>query len=108
MCLHDIVCIWYALSNENDGSQKEKGDSEAWKIREAEDIRVETQGQWTRGMCIVDRREMKMLDRNYVEGEVKGDTGGWLQRGRGNRLDRCVGTPGEELLAPLLLDKIFG
>ena len=98
MCLHDIVCIWYAIASADEG----------WKIREGEDIRVETQGQWTRGMCIVDRREMKMLDIDYFEGEVKGDTGGWLQRGRGNRLDRCVGTPGEEMLAPLLLDKVFG
>ena len=104
MCLHDIVCIWYALSNGDESQQK----GEEWEFREGEDIRVETQGQWTRGMCIVDRREMKMLDIDYVEGEVKGDTGGWLQRGRGNRLDRCVGTLGEELLAPLLLDKIFG
>lgn len=103
MCLHDIVCIWYALEIGN-GSQRGEG----WKIREAEDIRVETQGQWTRGMCIVDRREMKMLAIDDVGGEVKGDTGGWLQRGRGNRLDRCIGTPGEEVLAPLLLDKVFG
>ena len=103
MCLHDIVCIWYALES---GKVYQKG--EGWEFREAEDVRVETQGQWTRGMCVVDRREMKMLDIAYVEGEVKGDTGGWLQRGRGNRLNRCIGTPGEEVLAPLLLDKVFG
>ena len=103
MCLHDIVCIWYALAS---GNEAQKG--QGWEIKEGEDVRVETQGQWTRGMCVVDRREMKMLEIDDVEGEVKGDTGGWLQRGRGNRLDRCVGTPGEELLAPLLLDKVFG
>ena len=103
MCLHDIVCIWYALES---GNESRKG--EGWEFREAEDVRVETQGQWTRGMCVIDRREMKMLDIDDAEGEVKGDTGNWLQRGRGNRLDRCIGTPGEELLAPLLLDKIFG
>lgn len=103
MCLHDIVCIWYALE-----SRDESQTAEGWEIKEAEDVRVETQGQWTRGMCVVDRREMKMLDIDDVEGEVKGDTGAWLQRGRGNRLDRCVGTPGEDLLAPLLLDRVFG
>ncbi|KAL2042845.1 hypothetical protein N7G274_004605 [Stereocaulon virgatum] len=105
MCLHDIVCIWYALTSE---SQEED-----WTVKKHEDIRVETQGQWTRGMCVVDRREMKMLDvdvegQGEGEGEVKGDAGGWLQRGKGNRVDRCVGTPGDELLAPLLLDRVFG
>ena len=101
MCLHDIVCIWYALS----GSSSETG---KWKIKEREDIRVETQGQWTRGMCVIDRRDMKMLDIEHAEGEVKGDTGGWLQRGRGNRLGRCISSPGADLLAPLLLESVFG
>lgn len=100
MCLHDVVCIWYALTSE---TQKEE-----WEIKRNEDIRVETQGQWTRGMCVVDRREMKMLDIDDAEGEVEGDPGGWLQRGKGNRLGRCVGTPGEKLLAPLLLHRVFG
>lgn len=102
MCLHDIVCIWYALTSE---TQKDE-----WEVKKGEDIRVETQGQWTRGMCVVDRRDMKMLeiDDGEREGDVGGDTGNWLQRGKGNRLGRCVGTPGAELLAGLMLDRIFG
>ncbi|KAK4694587.1 hypothetical protein P7C71_g3023, partial [Lecanoromycetidae sp. Uapishka_2] len=102
MCLHDIVCIWYALT-----SYSEKG---KWAVKNGEDIRVETQGQWTRGMCVVDRRDMKMLEIDNDDGksEVSGDTGSWLQRGKGNRLGRCVGTPGAEKLAPLMLDMIFG
>lgn len=70
MCLHDIVCVWYALT-----SQSEKG---KWVVKKGEDVRVETQGQWTRGMCVVDRRDMKMLetDDEDGEGEVAGDTGG--------------------------------
>ena len=100
MSLHDIVCIWYALTSPRR--------PESWEMKRGEDIRVETQGQWTRGMCVVDRRDMKMLDNDDGEREVSGDNGGWLSTLRGNRLNRCVGTPGSRLLAPLLLETIFG
>ena len=98
--LHDIVCIWYALTS--------SARSESWEMKKGEDIRVETQGQWTRGMCVVDRRDMKMLDSDDGESQVPGDTGAWLSTLRGNRINRCVGTPGARVLAPLLLDTIFG
>ena len=100
MALHDIVCIWYALSSSSR--------PESWEMKRGEDIRVETQGQWTRGMCVVDRRDMKMLDNDDGESQVSGDTGGWLSKLRGNRISRCVRTPGARVLAPLLLDTIFG
>lgn len=100
MALHDAVCIWYVLTATMQ--------ARSWKMNINEDIRVETQGQWTRGMCVVDRRNMKMLDNDDGESEVSGDTGGWLSPLRGNRVKRCVGTPGARMLAPLLLDTIFG
>ena len=100
IALHDIVCIWYALSSSSR--------PESWKMKRNEDIRVETQGQWTRGMCVVDRRDMKMLKNDDGESQVSGDSGGWLSELRGNRISRCVGTPGARALAPLLLDTIFG
>ena len=100
MALHDIVCIWYALSSPTR--------PESWEMNRGEDIRVETQGQWTRGMCVVDRRDRKMLDNDDGESQDSGDTGGWLSILRGNRVNRCVGTPGARVLAPLLLDTIFG
>ena len=98
--LHDIVCIWYALTSSTR--------PESWEMKRGEDIRVETQGQWTRGMCVVDRRGRKMLDNDDGESQLSGDTGGWLSMLRGNRVDRCVGTPGGRMLAPVLLDSIFG
>lgn len=100
VALHDIVCIWYALTS--------SARPQSWEVKRGEDIRVETQGQWTRGMCVVDRRDMKMLDYDDGESQVSGDTGGWLSQLRGNRVNRCVGTPGARVLAPLLLDTIFG
>ena len=100
MALHDIVCIWYALTSSTR--------SESWELKRGEDIRVETQGQWTRGMCVVDKRDRKMLDNDDGESQDSGDTGGWLSILRGNRVNRCVETPGARVLAPLLLDTIFG
>ncbi|KAL9131069.1 MAG: hypothetical protein Q9217_000892 [Psora testacea] len=52
MSMHDPVVVWYAL----------KCSDARWCIRRDEDIRVETAGQWTRGMCIVDRRGRKRLE----------------------------------------------
>lgn len=101
LSLHDPLCVWYALTAENP--------KEGWTVCEGEDVRVETSGQWTRGMCVIDRRDRKRRDGDDgEEGEVPGDTGNWLSSEWGNRLGRCIGTPGERALAPFLLDKIFG
>ncbi len=96
--LHDPVCVWYAMS----GGQEREG----WEVAKGEDIRVETVGQWTRGMCVVDRRDRKTAEEG--EDEVEGDMGDWLSRRKGNRVDRCVGTPGERVLAGVLLETVFG
>ncbi|KAK1622782.1 inosine-uridine preferring nucleoside hydrolase [Colletotrichum phormii] len=81
---------------------------------ELEDIRVETSGQWTRGMCVVDRRGIKKAvglsieaDESAVE-ELVGDTGGWLGANRGNQIRRVVESPGEDLFGEILLKNIFG
>lgn len=96
LSLHDPLCVWYAL----------KSDilKEQWTITDGEDIRIETTGHWTKGMCVIDRRSRKREDGE----EVVGDNGGWLSRSGGNRVSRCIGTPGERALAPALLESIFG
>lgn len=131
--LHDPACIWYAMTadrtekpsdNNNHDDKKEKDNypsidasttreshgQQQWTISPPEDIRIETQGQWTRGMCVIDRRERKRLADDHDEEKdfVKTDRGGWLSRGKGNRVRRCVGTPGEEVLAKVMLKTIFG
>ncbi|KAL8766565.1 MAG: hypothetical protein Q9209_006708 [Squamulea sp. 1 TL-2023] len=98
--LHDPVCVWYAIAT--GGGEETKG----WELVKGEDIRVETLGQWTRGMCVVDRRDRKKAVEG--EGEVDGDMGEWLSWKKGNRIDKCVKTPGERVLAGLLLDTVFG
>lgn len=100
--LHDPLCVWYALTA---ATQQKK-----WQVTKGEDIRIETAGQWTRGMCVVDHRDRKMRDdEDDGEGsEVPGDSGGWLGKSRGNRINRCVATPGKTVLASFMLDTIFG
>ena len=99
--LHDPLCIWYALSEESQRA--------LWTIDRGEDIRVETAGQWTRGMHVIDRRRRKKFDAaDARQTKRSSDTGGWLSPHTGNRLGRCVGTPGESVLATLILDTVYG
>lgn len=132
--LHDPACVWYAMTvdemekpsnnknNHHDKKQKENHPSinttatkqsqgqPQWIITPPEDIRIETQGQWTRGMCVIDRRDRKKLTDDPVEGGnvIQTDHGGWLSQGKGNRVRRCVGTPGETVLAKVMLESIYG
>ena len=101
MDLHDPLCIWYALTGETQ--------SDRWSITHGEDIRVENAGQWTRGMCVTDHRGREKKDDGDDNGSVSvADAAGWRSTRKGNRLGRCIGTPGSRVFAPYLLDTIFG
>lgn len=103
LSLHDPLCVWYALK-----AADEDDISSTWIVTSGEDIRVETTGQWTKGMCVVDRRSRKIEEGDDGEGGAVGDKGGWLSRSGGNRISRCVGTPGEGALALYWLETVFG
>lgn len=94
--LHDPLCVWYCMADKDP----------KWKIVEGEDIRVETAGQWTRGMCVVDRRDRPRSD-DDDEHQVPGDTGKWLSGGTGNRLRRCLDSPSRDGFGGYLLQRIF-
>lgn len=96
LALHDPLCVWYCMADEDP----------KWKVTKDEDIRVETSGQWTRGMNVIDRRSRTKKD-DGDEGEVAGDTDGWLSGGHGNRLQRCVGSPGEKIFGTFLLERVL-
>ncbi|KAK0730459.1 nucleoside hydrolase [Lasiosphaeris hirsuta] len=116
LSLHDPLCIWYMLSQ----------DDPAWKpVSKPEDIRVETSGQWTRGMHVVDKRawakpgeadtklDTKLethpedaLDALTLD-DVPGDTLGWLSVRKGNRIRRIIASPGEDVFAGVLVNTIF-
>lgn len=72
---------------------------------------METAGQWTKGMCVVDRRNMKRDGEMAVEGEweeVPGDHGNWLNGKGGNRVRRAMESPVEKRFEKELLRRIFG
>ncbi|WEW55776.1 hypothetical protein PRK78_001209 [Emydomyces testavorans] len=96
LSLHDPVCVWYALMP----------DSSQWMLSldSPLDLRVETTGQWTRGMCVVDRRNRKRRDHDDPD---TSDNGMWLGNRSGNRIDWVVCTPGSEVFAGYVLDRLF-
>jgi inosine-uridine nucleoside N-ribohydrolase len=97
LSLHDPLCIWYVLTR----------NSPAWirSPQSPEDIRVDTTGQWTRGMTVVDRRTRK---RRESDGVRPHDQGNWLGSKSGNRVDRMVGSPGEYAFARYMLERVLG
>lgn len=121
--LHDPLCVWYMLTHPELEGGKGKGEGWAFSDGSPEDIRVETAGQWTRGMCVVDRRDRLKMgsegdeggDKEEGEGEVDeevvGDAGRWLDGKRGNRIWRAVRSPeppGMKGFGKVLLERIFG
>ena len=94
LSLHDPVCVWYAITADDPG----------WEMT-CEDIRVETTGQWTRGLCVVDRR-----NRHRIEDDVESprDHGLWLSSRAGNRIWRIHRSPVEETkFGRILVEKLF-
>lgn len=97
MQLHDPLPIWYCMDDDNP----------KWKITEGEDLRVETVGQWTRGLFLSNgiSRERK---EDSEDNETPGDINSLLAGGDGNRINRFVGSPGPDIFGRLLLKRIFG
>ena len=114
--LHDPLCVWWALDASKRGISEAREDDTgstkgSWKLSPPTDIRVETTGQWSRGACVIDRRDRKKETEGAEEAERladrKGDDGGWLTEKRGNRIRICVDTPGKDVFAEVLLGTIF-
>lgn len=99
LTLHDPLTVWYALTPDNP----------AWELATEmpADIRVETTGQWTGGMLIVDRRG-KRRAAGGEELEIIGDDAGWLSAVRGNRIDRMKTSPGPAVYHSMIMEKLFG
>ncbi|KAF4973453.1 hypothetical protein FSARC_278 [Fusarium sarcochroum] len=111
--LHDPLTIWYAMTQDDAG----------WQVTtEAEDLRVETTGEWTRGMHVIDERNRKTAIDESVSDEdilsqkvnlqdvenMPGDHMGWLNPGKGNRINRLLASPGVDLFSRHLLQRLFG
>jgi inosine-uridine nucleoside N-ribohydrolase len=111
LALHDPLCIWYLLAR-----------PPMTLSSKPEDIRIETSGQWTRGMCVVDKRprdksaktppdgvfKVNVGEEDMILDEVPGDSGRWLTHGAGNRVWRCVDSVWKESFGIELLKRMFG
>lgn len=96
--LHDPLCIWYALC----------ASDPKWTFK-TEDLRVETSGQWTRGCIVADRRGRPVREgKGDLDEEVVGDAGGWIDSRRGNQVEWCIQSPGVDLFAGVLVERVFG
>lgn len=113
LSLHDPFTVWYILCR----------DDPKWKLTpQPEDIRIETTGQWSRGMHVADRRGkikpaeaaiMASLDPDNDEAILKldtvaGDTMGWLSALKGNKVNRVIESPGEHLFKEVWMQRVFG
>jgi inosine-uridine nucleoside N-ribohydrolase len=92
--LHDPLTIWYCLDDKNP----------KWRIATGQDLRVETVGQWTGGMFVSNKR----LKPDYEGSEAAEQNNVSSGEMSGNRLRRCMSSPGEDVLGKYLLTRVFG
>ncbi|PWW76238.1 nucleoside hydrolase [Tuber magnatum] len=97
LSLHDPLCVYYVLTQKHGG----------WEALEDRDVRIETRGQWTRGMCIVDSRG-KRVEPDVARPVLLGDEGVWLHCGFGNRVRQMVKGPDKEGTVGEMLKRIYG
>jgi len=110
LSLHDPLCVWYLLTLSHP--------DHAITLSAPQDLRVETSGQWTRGMYVLDRRDRIKMDQEDSAGveeldgemseEVVGDAGRWLDGKSGNRILVAEGSRGKEVMGKDMLERIFG
>ncbi|KAI5813198.1 nucleoside hydrolase [Pyronema omphalodes] len=96
LALHDPLCIWYVLTSET-------GD---WTINENVDVRVEVNGQWTRGMSVIDKRT-KIKELDATKPPKASDSGGWLHAAMGNRVRIAVDLGDRDTFGAEMLKRIF-
>lgn len=76
--MHDPLALYYGITSGGDG----------WQVESDVDIRVETTGEFTRGMTVRDVRKKPKRDE-----PVKNDFGVWLSTSTGNRLNIATKSP---------------
>jgi inosine-uridine nucleoside N-ribohydrolase len=101
LSLHDPLCIWYLLTKSHPEYNI--------KLSEPQDIRVETSGQWTRGMYVIDRRDRKKMPGKSLDEpvEVVGDAGLWLDERAGNRIRVAIKSGGIDVFGEQLIKQIL-
>ena len=129
MEMHDPVAVWYALST---CTRPALDPGEGWGLK-GRDFKVERKGEYTRGMCVVDRRgttddgenrafdQVKKSQEKQARGKASGGNEGSAgleseERNRdGSKIVKSdllpmviVRTPGKEVLRRLILERVLG
>lgn len=101
LSLHDPLTVWYAMTS-GGSAEDECG---AWILQRERDVRVETLGQWSRGVCVTDGRTYGPRRKE----PMPGDHGDWRSEDKGNRIAVAVTSPGdgETSFAGEMLQRIF-
>ncbi|KAF5100844.1 hypothetical protein D0Z00_001113 [Geotrichum galactomycetum] len=107
--MHDPLALWYAIQKDitatadgdNAGSS---GSAPGWSVEPGLDIRVETLGEFTRGMTVHDMR-----GRTKRSEPTKNDFGQWLLASHGNAVTVARESPYQDgEFGRVLLETIFG
>lgn len=91
--LHDPLAVYYGFASDLAG----------WKLNKDQDVRVETEGIWTKGATIVDKR-----GRAKSSELSSSDKGAWRYKKAGNKVHVCEKSPLHgTAFGKKLLDTIF-
>lgn len=117
MEMHDPVAVWYAIAHA--GVPRGAGPVEGWALKGRE-FTIERTGEYTRGMCVVDRRGTGEtgVDRSKDERILSHGLEKEKEKENGNTLSEVLKprglplvitrTPGVEVLRSTLLGRVFG
>ncbi|KAK9323453.1 Inosine/uridine-preferring nucleoside hydrolase domain-containing protein [Lipomyces orientalis] len=97
--MHDPLTMYFAIASDEERKV-------SFTVAENMDIRLETIGQWTWGMCVLDRRGIAKRDPH--EPRPARDDVGWLDNTKGNRVNLVVDGPGSHAFGMKLLDRVLG
>jgi inosine-uridine nucleoside N-ribohydrolase len=111
LSMHDPLTIWYLLTQHSRNAP-------AMRTGAPVDVRIETEGAWTKGSCVVDKRPRNRIERmDGMQGEelvadedvvAKGaDEGGWLGTA-GNAVQVVNHSAWKERFGEVLVRRIFG
>lgn len=104
LSMHDPACIWYLTSHSSHNANG--GDNDGWVVETEVDVRIETEGRWTRGSCVLDFRGRERIAEGVED--VGSDQDSWLSMKTGNRLAWVSKTPGSEAFVTCLMGRVFG
>lgn len=101
--MHDPLALWYAIHADTTTNTTAAAGAD-WTIDTGLDIRVETTGEFTRGMTVYDTR-----GRTKRAEPTKNDFGRWLLESHGNYVNVARESPYHEgEFGRILLETIFG